>query len=194
MTANVVYDFTGSGGNSNSGILCQLTKDWNVQVWLGKLGAIAPLSSTGHPFTATTIRGVAFDVYKAELSGIKTYTFVATSPQPTFSGDLLQFVQWLVDSHGLTSSICDQSISAGTDIFAGTGTTLDTTSYRVEQYIIPVFEPIHITTTTQQPSSTPSAQCAAKWAQCGGSGYVRFTCCHPGTVCNRLNAWYSQCL
>jgi xyloglucan-specific endo-beta-1,4-glucanase len=108
VDANVIYDITGSGSGSISGSSCQLAKDWSVQVWLGKLGAVVPLSSTGHSTNKTTVRGVAFEVYKAEISGIKTYTFVAASPQPTFSGDFLQFVQWLVDSDGLTRSICVQ--------------------------------------------------------------------------------------
>jgi hypothetical protein len=95
---------------------------------------------------------------------------------------------------GSQDPFVSNSISAGTDIFAGTDATFDTTSYRVEQYIIPVFEPTRTTTTAWQLSSTPTATCAAKWAQCGGSGHVGITCCQPGTVCNRLNAWYLQCL
>ena len=40
---------------------------------------------------------------------------------------------------------------------------------------------------------TPDAQCAAKYAQCGGIGYNGPTCCQSGT-CQKLSDYYSQCM
>ncbi|KAK3365515.1 glycosyl hydrolases family 11-domain-containing protein, partial [Lasiosphaeria ovina] len=39
-----------------------------------------------------------------------------------------------------------------------------------------------------------STTCAAKWAQCGGSGWSGATCCASGSTCKVSNQWYSQCL
>ncbi|KAG8818325.1 hypothetical protein FRB91_009675 [Serendipita sp. 411] len=36
--------------------------------------------------------------------------------------------------------------------------------------------------------------CAAKYGQCGGTGYSGPTCCASGSTCKYSNAWYSQCL
>ncbi|TEA22086.1 Endo-1,4-beta-xylanase B [Colletotrichum sidae] len=36
--------------------------------------------------------------------------------------------------------------------------------------------------------------CAAKWTQCGGSGWSGATCCQSGSTCQVTNQWYSQCV
>lgn len=56
------------------------------------------------------------------------------------------------------------------------------------------------TPTTSAGGSTPTSGtgggsgCAAKWGQCGGTGYTGPTCCASGSSCKYSNAWYSQCL
>ncbi|KAL2207517.1 alpha/beta-hydrolase [Sarocladium strictum] len=45
----------------------------------------------------------------------------------------------------------------------------------------------------QQPTSGPGP-CAARYGQCGGSGWAGPTCCESGTTCKFSNDWYSQCL
>lgn len=47
------------------------------------------------------------------------------------------------------------------------------------------------TTTTQPPTTGP---CAARYGQCGGSGWAGAKCCESGTTCKFSNDWYSQCL
>ncbi|KAM0329438.1 hypothetical protein ACHAQA_004746 [Verticillium albo-atrum] len=51
--------------------------------------------------------------------------------------------------------------------------------------------------TTPSPPTTPppsgGGNCAARWGQCGGSGWSGATCCSAGT-CQAQNQWYSQCL
>jgi acetylxylan esterase len=65
-------------------------------------------------------------------------------------------------------------------------------------------------TTAQPPASTQSSassqappastappntgNCAAKWGQCGGSGWSGPTCCQAGSTCTSSNTWYSQCI
>jgi len=50
-----------------------------------------------------------------------------------------------------------------------------------------------VPTTTPHTTTTPSTACAAKYAQCGGSGWTGATCCVSST-CTVSNAYYSQCL
>ncbi|GKT43552.1 endo-1,4-beta-xylanase B [Colletotrichum spaethianum] len=47
---------------------------------------------------------------------------------------------------------------------------------------------------TSPPPSSGGGTCAAKWGQCGGSGYSGPTCCQSGSTCQAQNQWYSQCI
>ncbi|KAF6814877.1 glycosyl hydrolase family 11 [Colletotrichum plurivorum] len=53
-------------------------------------------------------------------------------------------------------------------------------------------------TTNPPPSggggSVSTHKCAAKWDQCGGSGWSGATCCQSGSTCKSTNQWYSQCV
>lgn len=46
---------------------------------------------------------------------------------------------------------------------------------------------------TPAPTSNPGGCAAAKWAQCGGSGYTGCKSCESGSKCVATNEWYSQC-
>ncbi|KAF6827323.1 glycosyl hydrolase family 11 [Colletotrichum musicola] len=48
--------------------------------------------------------------------------------------------------------------------------------------------------TTNPPPSGGGGSCAAKWDQCGGSGWTGATCCQSGSTCKSTNQWYSQCV
>ncbi|KAI8292564.1 Endo-1,4-beta-xylanase B [Colletotrichum sp. SAR11_57] len=48
--------------------------------------------------------------------------------------------------------------------------------------------------TSNPPPSGGGGSCAAKWSQCGGSGWTGATCCESGSTCTASNQWYSQCL
>ncbi|KAK7937240.1 uncharacterized protein PG986_014108 [Apiospora aurea] len=48
------------------------------------------------------------------------------------------------------------------------------------------------TSTTAGAPSTPTGNCAAMYAQCGGNGWAGATCCAQG-ACKVSNEWYSQC-
>ncbi|KAK0630239.1 Alpha/Beta hydrolase protein [Bombardia bombarda] len=50
------------------------------------------------------------------------------------------------------------------------------------------------TSATATPSSTPGTCTAARWAQCGGSGFTGCTTCASPYACKVSNAYYSQCL
>jgi len=49
-------------------------------------------------------------------------------------------------------------------------------------------------TVKSEPTHTNNANCAKKWAQCGGVGFNGPTCCESGSVCKELNNYYSQCI
>lgn len=52
-----------------------------------------------------------------------------------------------------------------------------------------------VTTTSTTTSSPPVATCtAAKYAQCGGTGFTGCTVCASGSTCQVQNSYYSQCL
>lgn len=57
-----------------------------------------------------------------------------------------------------------------------------------------------LTTTTKAASTTTTAAAgssggtAAKWAQCGGTGWTGPTVCAAGSTCTYSSQWYSQCL
>ncbi|KAF9871103.1 glycosyl hydrolase family 11 [Colletotrichum karsti] len=48
--------------------------------------------------------------------------------------------------------------------------------------------------TGNPPPSSGGGSCAAKYGQCGGSGWSGSTCCASGSTCQAANQWYSQCL
>ncbi|KAK1825876.1 polysaccharide monooxygenase [Podospora conica] len=54
------------------------------------------------------------------------------------------------------------------------------------------------TTLSTRASATPTASAPSaeqtKWGQCGGNGYSGPTACVAGSVCNKLNDYYSQCI
>jgi xyloglucan-specific endo-beta-1,4-glucanase len=59
------------------------------------------------------------------------FSFVAASDQNSFNGDLNDFIQYLVESHGYSGSQCLYSIGAGTEPFTGTNAEFITTGYSV---------------------------------------------------------------
>lgn len=87
-------------------------------VWLAALGGAFPITSSGSPIASPSIGGVTWNLYQ----GTNTWTvfsFVATSEQANFSGDIKEFFTYLIDNHGLPSSYYLQSIGAGTEAFTG---------------------------------------------------------------------------
>jgi len=47
------------------------------------------------------------------------------------------------------------------------------------------------------PGSAPTpapGPCTQLWGQCGGQGFTGYTCCVAGSMCNKQNDYYSQCV
>jgi lytic cellulose monooxygenase (C1-hydroxylating) len=59
--------------------------------------------------------------------------------------------------------------------------------------VSPSVTPTTLSTRVSVTASAPSAE-QTKWGQCGGNGYTGPTKCVSGSVCNKLNDYYSQCV
>ncbi|KAJ2892908.1 endoglucanase [Zalerion maritima] len=200
IVANVAYDiFTNSD--------CGDTAEYEIMIWLAALGGAGPISSTGSTIDTPALSGVTWDLYYGLNGDMKVYSFVAQSDQPDFSGDLLDFFDYLVDSQGYSDSQCIYSIGAGTEPFTGSDAVLSTSGYSVtvstggsssgesgsDDSASPTTTTTATTTTTPTSGSGDSGDCATMWGQCGGSGWTGPACCSEGT-CTYSNDWYSQCV
>lgn len=67
--------------------------------YLPRLATYGTLQPIGSQIDTTTIGGISWDLWYGG-SGMQTYSFVATSTVNDFSGDVIQFWQYLADNHG----------------------------------------------------------------------------------------------
>lgn len=122
--ADVAYDmFTSSSADGSD--------EYEIMIWLAALGGAGPLSESGSTIATPDIGGVTWDLYSGPNGDTTVYSFVASSEQTSFSGDLIDFFNYLVDYEGLSSSQYLLSIQAGTEAFTGSDAVLDTTTYSV---------------------------------------------------------------
>lgn len=88
-------------------------------VWLAAYGGAGPISSSGSPVATPKIGGVNWKLYKGPNGSTTVFSFVATSNQYNYSGDLKQFLQYLISNQGMPSSQWLKAIGAGTETFTG---------------------------------------------------------------------------
>lgn len=101
-------------------------------IWLAALGGSFPISSTGTtPIASPTIGGVSWNLYSGPNGATTVYSFVAATEQTDFSGDINDFLAYLQENQGLSSSQYLLSIQAGTEPFTGKDAELKTTAYSV---------------------------------------------------------------
>ncbi|EON96324.1 putative xyloglucan-specific endo-beta- -glucanase precursor protein [Phaeoacremonium minimum UCRPA7] len=122
VVANVAYDlFTGSSASG--------TSQYEIMIWLNALGGAGPISSTGSTIATPTIGGVSWKLYSGS-NGVQTvFSFVASSAQSNFSGDLKNFISYLTSNQGLPTSQYLTSIGAGTETFTGSNAVFSTSAY-----------------------------------------------------------------
>ncbi|KAK5679571.1 hypothetical protein LTS10_008392 [Elasticomyces elasticus] len=132
IVADVSYDlFTNSVASTTS-------EEYEIMIWLGRLGTAGPIASSydasGNPVAvaSTTVAGHTFDLYKG-TNGVQTatYSFVATENITSFSGDVNEFLTYLIDSQSFDSSQYLVSIGAGTEAFTGSNAVFTTSSYSI---------------------------------------------------------------
>ncbi|CAH0022241.1 unnamed protein product [Clonostachys rhizophaga] len=124
IVANVAYDLF-----SNTD--CGDTPEYEIMIWLSALGGAGPISSTGSSIATVTLAGASWNLWKGQNNQMTVFSFVAASDQNSFSGDLNDFIRYLVESQGYSGSQCLYSIGAGTEPFTGTNAEFITTGYSV---------------------------------------------------------------
>lgn len=102
-------------------------------IWLAPLGGAGPISSTGSPVATVTVAGKSWKLYIGPNGSMKVFSFVATSPINSFSGDVMEFIQYLTAHQGLNKNQILQSVGAGTEPFSGSNAVFKTSAYSLEQ-------------------------------------------------------------
>ncbi|KAI9730064.1 MAG: hypothetical protein M1834_006056 [Cirrosporium novae-zelandiae] len=122
IVADVAYDiFTSSTASGDD--------EYEIMIWLAALGGAGPISSTGSTVATPTIAGVSWELYSGYNGDTRVFSFVASSKQTSFSGDLLDFFTYLESKQSYSSSQYITSIGAGTEPFTGTDAVFTTTKY-----------------------------------------------------------------
>ncbi|KAK3944499.1 putative xyloglucan-specific endo-beta-glucanase [Diplogelasinospora grovesii] len=126
IVADVAYDlFTSTSCSSTT------TASYEIMIWLAALGGAGPISATGSTIATPTIGGVSWKLYKGTNGATTVFSFVASSSQTAFSGDLKNFLSYLTTNEGVSTSQCLYSLGAGTEPFTGSGAVLTTSGYSV---------------------------------------------------------------
>ncbi|KAF3770760.1 family 12 glycoside hydrolase, partial [Cryphonectria parasitica EP155] len=122
IVADVSYDmFTSSSADGSD--------EYEIMVWLDAIGGAGPISSTGSTVATPEIAGTTWDLYTGPNGDTTVYSFVATSAVEDFDGDLMDFLNYLIENEGVSSSQYLLSIGAGTEPFTGTSAVLSVSSY-----------------------------------------------------------------
>jgi xyloglucan-specific endo-beta-1,4-glucanase len=104
--------------------------DYEIMVWLAALGGAEPIGYT-NLIASPNIGGVDFNLY-AGPNGWTVYSFVATSQQNNFNGNIMDFFNFLIDHEGLPSSYYLQVLQAGTEAFTGEGAEFTVSPYQIQ--------------------------------------------------------------
>lgn len=108
IVADVSYDtFTCSDSTS-------ACTDYEVMVWLTALGGAGPISSTGSTIATPSIGGYEWNLYSGPNGEMTVYSFVASIEITSFSGDIMDFYNYLIDNEGFPSTQYLKAISVGT--------------------------------------------------------------------------------
>jgi len=84
------------------------------------------------------------------------------------------------------------NITTKTPPVSGSTKCIPTTVTVTEKETITKKETVTVTVIASNAAS--NANCAKKWAQCGGQDFNGPTCCEAGSTCRELNKYYSQCV
>jgi xyloglucan-specific endo-beta-1,4-glucanase len=105
------------------------TNSYEIMVWLAAYGGAGPISSTGAAIATPTIGSTSFKLFEGPNGDTTVYSFVADSPVEDFSGDMMDFLNYLVQNQGVSDSNWITSLQAGTEPFTGSETVFKTTAY-----------------------------------------------------------------
>ncbi|ORY55263.1 cell 12a endoglucanase [Pseudomassariella vexata] len=126
IVADVAYDlFTGSSASGSA--------EYEVMIWLAAIGGAGPISSTGSTIATPTIAGTTWNLYSGPNGDMTVFSFVAPSQVTSFDGDIMDFVNYLIQSQGMSSSQILQSIGAGTEPFTGSDAVFTTSAFSLSE-------------------------------------------------------------
>ncbi|KAE8146150.1 putative xyloglucan-specific endo-beta-1,4-glucanase A [Aspergillus avenaceus] len=124
VVADVAYDlFTSSTADGD--------EEYEVMIWLGALGGAGPISSTGSAIATPNVAGQNWSLYKGPNGQMTVFSFVAPSSVENFSADLNDFLTYLQQNQGLSSSQYLTHVQAGTEPFSGSNVKFTTSTYSV---------------------------------------------------------------
>ncbi|KAI0314500.1 glycoside hydrolase family 12 protein [Amylostereum chailletii] len=124
LVADVSYDLWLSNVASSSG--ASSTSTFEIMVWLSARGGAGP---AGSQIGTATVDGVTWKLFQGTVSTWQVFSFVAPTEITNFDSDLLPFLTFLVENHGVPSSQFLVQAQAGTEPFIGSA-TLRTIAYK----------------------------------------------------------------
>ena|ERR1700761_4946029 len=80
---------------------------------LAAIGGAGPISATGSPVATPSLGGVTWNLFSGMNGATTVFSFVAQTEQMNFSGDLMNFFNYLIANQGLSSSQILQSVAVG---------------------------------------------------------------------------------
>lgn len=107
------------------------TNSYEIMVWLAALGGAGPISSSGSAVATPTIGGYSWSLYSGTNGDTTVLSFVATSKIESWSGDMMDFFNYLVENEGVSDSLYITQLQAGTEPFTGTDAVFTTTAYTI---------------------------------------------------------------
>ncbi|KAF3768898.1 family 12 glycoside hydrolase [Cryphonectria parasitica EP155] len=124
LVADVSYDLwlAPTSGGTNS---------YEIMVWLAALGGAGPISSSGSAIATPEIGGYTWSLYSGPNGDTTVYSFVASSEIEDWSGDMMDFFNYLVEDEGVSDSLYITQLQAGTEPFTGTDAVFSTSAYSI---------------------------------------------------------------
>ncbi|KAJ3044470.1 hypothetical protein HDV00_001897 [Rhizophlyctis rosea] len=105
------------------------TNTVEIMIWLAAIGGAGPISTTGStPAKTFSYGGGTWNLFVGSNGSQQVHSFVRSSQTTNFSGDLLQFLNFLTTNGYFSTSLYLNSIASGTEPFVGSATLKSTFS------------------------------------------------------------------
>ncbi|KAJ5243932.1 hypothetical protein N7489_004028 [Penicillium chrysogenum] len=123
IRADVAYDlFTAADINHDTS-----SGDYELMVWLARYGAVQPI---GSQIATVTVGGTKWELWNGANGSQKTYSFVASNPITSWSGDLKDFFNYLTEKEGFPAETQNLiTVQFGTEPFTGAKSTFTVSNW-----------------------------------------------------------------
>ncbi|KXG50757.1 Glycoside hydrolase, family 12 [Penicillium griseofulvum] len=123
IRADVAYDiFTAADINHDPS-----SGDYELMIWLAKYGEVQPI---GSQIGTATVGGITWELWNGANGSQKTYSFVASSPITSWSGDVKEFFDYLTEKEKYPASTQNiLTVQFGTEPFTGGETTFTVSNW-----------------------------------------------------------------